>query len=42
MELTVEYDFVNRTNTGANAKIVDANYAQFRGDLLRFQFQINY
>ena len=42
MELTMEYDFVNRTNTGANAKIVDANYAQFRGDLLRFQFQINY
>ncbi|MCE2727842.1 MAG: OprO/OprP family phosphate-selective porin [Planctomycetaceae bacterium] len=42
MELTMEYDFVNRTNTGSNAKIVDANYAQFRGDLLRFQFQINY
>ncbi|MFM8413400.1 MAG: porin, partial [Planctomycetota bacterium] len=42
MELTVEYDFANRTNTGADAQIVDANYAQFRGDLLRFQFQMNY
>ncbi len=42
MELTVEYDFANRTNTGSNARIVDANYAQFRGDLLRFQFQMNY
>ena len=27
---------------GPNAKIIDDNYAQFRGDLLRFQFQINY
>ncbi|MEX0687519.1 MAG: porin [Pirellulales bacterium] len=42
MEFTMEYDFVNRTNTGANARIIDDNYAQFRGDLLRFQFQINY
>ncbi len=42
MEFTMEYDFVNRTNTGANALIVNDNYAQFRGDLLRFQFQINY
>jgi hypothetical protein len=42
MEFTMEYDFANRTNTGADAKIVDANYAQFRGDLLRFQFQMNY
>jgi len=42
MEFTMEYDFANRTNTGANARIIDDNYAQFRGDLLRFQFQINY
>lgn len=42
MEFTMEYDFANRTNTGADAQIVDANYAQFRGDLLRFQFQMNY
>ena len=42
MEFTMEYDFVNRTNTGSNARIIDDNYAQFRGDLLRFQFQINY
>lgn len=42
MEFTMEYDFVNRTNTGPNARIVDDSYAQFQGDLLRFQFQINY
>jgi hypothetical protein len=42
MEFTMQYDFVNRTNTGAGALIVNDNYAQFRGDLLRFQFQINY
>jgi hypothetical protein len=42
MELTAEYDWVDRTNTGANAQIVNNNYAQFQGDLLRFQFQINY
>lgn len=42
MEFTMEYDFANRTNTGPDAQIVDANYAQFRGDLLRFQFQMNY
>jgi hypothetical protein len=42
MEFTMEYDFVNRTNTGSNARIIDDNYAQFRGDLLRFQFQVNY
>ena len=42
MELTAEYDWVDRTNTGSNARIIDNNYAQFQGDLLRFQFQINY
>jgi hypothetical protein len=38
----MEDDFANRTNTGAGAQIVDAIYAQFCGDLLRFQFQMNY
>ncbi|MFM8635005.1 MAG: porin [Planctomycetia bacterium] len=42
MELTWEYDWVNQTNTGSNYKIVNGEYAQFQGDLLRFQFQINY
>ena len=43
MELTAEYDWVNRTNTSSSqAKIIDGQYAQFQGDLLRFQFQINY
>ncbi len=42
MELTWEYDWVNQTNTGSNYKIIDGRYAQFQGDLLRFQFQINY
>jgi phosphate-selective porin len=41
MELTAEYDWVDRTNTGSNARIIDINGAQFQGDLLRFQFQIN-
>lgn len=42
MELTWKYDWVNQTNTGSNAKIINDQYAQFQGDLLRFQFQINY
>ncbi len=42
MEFTMEYDWTNRTNTGSDAKIIDNNYAQFQGDLLRFQFQMNY
>jgi hypothetical protein len=42
MELTAEYDWVDRTNTGSNARIINNNYAQFQGDLLRFQFQVNY
>jgi hypothetical protein len=42
MELTWEYDWVNQTNTGSNAKIINGQFAQFQGDLLRFQFQINY
>lgn len=42
MEFTMEYDWTNRTNTGSDARIIDNNYAQFQGDLLRFQFQMNY
>jgi hypothetical protein len=42
MELTWEYDWVNQTNTGSNYRIINGEYAQFQGDLLRFQFQINY
>lgn len=43
MELTMEYDWVNRTSTAGNAPINQfGQYAQFQGDLLRFQFQINY
>ena len=43
MELTCEYDWVNRTNTSGKAPILaNGQYAQFQGDLLRFQFQINY
>lgn len=42
MELTCEYDWVNRTNTSGKAPIIDGQYARFMGDLLRFQFQINY
>jgi len=42
MELTMEYDWVNRTNTSSRPVINDGAYAQFQGDLLRFQFQINY
>ena len=40
--ITMEYDWTNRTNTGSDATIIDNNYAQFQGDLLRFQFQMNY
>jgi hypothetical protein len=42
MELTWEYAWVNQTNTGSNYKIINGQFAQFQGDLLRFQFQINY
>jgi hypothetical protein len=45
MELTAEYDFVNRTNTSgaSNVPILpNGQFAQFQGDLLRFQFQMNY
>lgn len=43
MELTAEYDWVNQTNTSSsNYRIINGDYAQFQGDLLRFQFQINY
>ncbi len=43
MELTAEYDWVNRTNTSSTQALIrNGEYAQFQGDLLRFQFQINY
>jgi hypothetical protein len=43
IELTCEYDWVNRTNTSGRAPIrPDGFYAPFQGDLLRFQFQMNY
>jgi len=43
IELTVENDWVNRTNTSGKAPIrPDGFYAPFQGDLLRFQFQMNY
>jgi len=43
IELTTEYDWVNRTNTSGKAPISpDGFYAPFQGDLLRFQFQMNY
>ena len=42
MELTCEYDWVNRTNTSGKAPIINGQFAHFMGDLLRFQFQINY
>lgn len=43
MELTAEYDWVNRTNTSSSQALIrNGEYAQFQGDLLRFQFQINY
>lgn len=41
MELTCEYDWVSRTNMSGKAPIANGQYAQFMGDLLRFQFQIN-
>lgn len=43
MELTAEYDWVNRTNTSSSQALIrNGEFAQFQGDLLRFQFQINY
>lgn len=42
MELTSQYVFTNRTNTIANGDDDTLSYGQFRGDLLRFQFQVNY
>lgn len=42
MELTAQYTLTDRTNTTAiNATNVES-YEQFRGELARFQFQINY
>jgi hypothetical protein len=40
MELTGMYTVTDRTNTVARSE--GLSYQQFEGDLLRFQFQINY
>jgi hypothetical protein len=42
MELTSMYVLTNRTNTVANGDDDTLSYGQFKGDLLRFQFQVNY
>jgi hypothetical protein len=42
MELTSMYVFTNRTNTTARSTDDTLSYGQFQGDLMRFQFQINY
>ncbi len=42
MELTVQYVPTHRTNTTAFDTAGVTSYRQFQGDLLRFQFQINY
>lgn len=42
MELVSMYTFTNRTNTTALGSDDTLSYEQFRGDLLRFQFQVNY
>lgn len=40
MELTTQYTFTDRTNTTALA--TGRSYEQFEGQILRFQFQMNY
>jgi hypothetical protein len=42
MELTGIYSFTDRTNTTAFSQTGVESYRQFEGDLLRFQFQVNY
>lgn len=42
MELTSMYTFTNRTNTSARSSDDTLSYGQFKGELLRFQFQVNY
>lgn len=40
MELTTQYTFTDRTNT--TAQTTGRSYEQFEGQIMRFQFQINY
>lgn len=40
MELTTQYTFTDRTNTAAQSS--GRSYEQFEGQILRFQFQMNY
>jgi hypothetical protein len=42
MELTCEYTFVNGVNLNPINELGNAPYRNFNGDVLRFQFQINY
>ena len=42
MEFTTIYTITDRTNTTANSVANVASYRQYEGQLLRFQFQINY
>ncbi len=42
MELTSIYTFTNRTNTVALGTSDTLSYEQFKGDLMRFQFQVSY
>ncbi len=42
VELTTSYLITDRTNTRAIATPGESSYGQFRGDVLRFQLQLNY
>lgn len=42
MELTLIYSRTDRTNTSARTGEGSVSYRQFKGDVLRMQFQINY
>lgn len=42
MEFTAMYTITDRTNTTAFSQAGVRSYRQFEGDLLRFQFQVNY
>jgi hypothetical protein len=42
MEFTGIYTITDRTNTTAISKDDVASYGQYDGQILRFQFQVNY
>ena len=42
MEFVSLYTITDRTNTRALGTADTLSYTQFRGDLMRFQFQVNY